>query len=471
METPQPPPTWLPATATADEAITVLVVDAAALPIADAEVVLIADQRDFARTRTARDGRAVFATTPLAVACRASAFGWLPVQAPLPSPGQCVRVELQRAPCVHGRVFAPDGLAMPGVEFVLLPAVVGRRGLPPALPPQCRTVRSDARGDFRLPFPIAMPHDLIGWVAGCAPLVMPALQPSDGDVPLWLTLIRGARLCGEARHGDTRLANVAIELWLAPSTTQPVAFGPDEPWHGGQLLARTTTDHRGDFTFAELPEGRAWLTLAEVPWRGHVEVPLARGESRQVTLPAVATARLHGTVDGEVAGWRVFVFGGPALLHTPAIAVDGAFTEVELPPGRYLVGVAAEPIAPALHAALQHFQLDGRTDLAEVVTLQAGEQRELRLTSPAPVHGALTGMAFVAGVPAREHRVVLETVPSVGARRRTVNVRDDGSFELAALSAGEWQASLWAQAGGAPLATAPCRVLRGAVTQVTLAQP
>ncbi|MBL8753687.1 MAG: carboxypeptidase regulatory-like domain-containing protein [Planctomycetes bacterium] len=446
------------------------VVDTAGTPVAGARVVLVAGERDLVRSCTDDQGSAHLELVPEAIACRAHAVGFLPHTVAVAAMAT-TRIELPRAPCVHGRVFAADGQPQAGVEFALLPTVAGRRGPPPRLPLDTHTVHSDARGHFRLPWPSTTPHDLIACSRGHAPLVVPALRPPN-DAPLLLTLVAGATLVGVACDGTERTPHAVVEVWTAAEEPGGTTFGPAVPWRGGQLLAHTRCDATGAFRFPDVPEGRAWLTFgAATPWHGQVAVDLARAQTTQVELRASAQASVSGVVQGADRDAQVFVFGGTLPVQTRAIALDGTFAAIEVPPGRYLVGVATPPIAPLLHAAVQQWSLDGRTDLAQPITLQAGERRALRLAAGNVAEGRVAGVAFVAGRPALDHCVVLDSVPAAGARRRTCVVRADGSFESPALPGGLWLVSLQAAPGSADLASTTCRVHAGATSRAMLSAP
>lgn len=443
---------------------TVCVVDDSERPVAGATVTTIDGERDLAVVRT--DDAGIAAVTKDGGSVRVTAAGhWPTTTAVLATIGPC-RITLVRAPRLRGSVFAADGTPHGGARVALLPTLDGRRGWPASLPPQAPVTSTDASGAFELPWPDANVHDLVATAPGAAPTVVAALRADPfATAPVVLVLAAPARLAGSARRADRPLPHARVEVWSSTWTGAPAAGA--SPWLVGQLLAATSTDATGAFAIEGLPFGGAWAVLPDEGGAA-IRLELRAGALTTVQFEAALRATLAGELRPPSAGAELFLFASGRCLHTVRTTAEGAFTFPPVPPGRYLVGAAADPAV--VHAVVQDFVLGGGGTGGQVVDLAAGETRRVIVAATTTAVGGISGQAFVAGQPAHDHFVVLESVPPVGARRRRAVVADGGAFHFASLAPGDYDAQL-VRVDGRVLARSPCRVCCGGDTTLTLAPP
>ena len=441
----------------------VCVVDDGEHPVAGATVTTIDGERDLAVVRT--DDAGIAAVAKDAGIVRVTAAGHWPTTTAVATIGPC-RITLVRAPRLRGSVFAADGTPHGGARVALLPTLEGRRGWPASLPPQAPMTSTDASGAFELPWPDANVHDLVATAPGAAPTVVAALRADPfATAPIVIVLTAPARLAGNARRADQPLPHARVEVWSSTWTGAPAAGA--SPWLVGQLLAATSTDATGAFSVGGLPFGGAWAVLPDEGGAA-IRIELQAGALTTVQFEAALRATLAGELRPPSPGAEVFLFASARCLHTVRTTADGAFTFPPVPPGRYLVGGAADPAA--VHAAVQEFLLGSHGTGSQVVDLAAGEARRVILASATTNVGGLSGQAFVAGQPASGHFVVLESVPPIGARRRRAVVADRGAFHFGSLVPGDYDALL-VDGDGNVLVRRSCRVHCGGDATLILVQP
>lgn len=460
----------LPTAAAAAAGLAFEVVDADERPIAGALVTAVRGALEVAAANTDERGRARLTAVPGDGEFRVRAHGFLEVGGRADPNAAWQRVALAAAPVLRGRVLGPDGGPLAGARALLLPRQPDRRAAPAALPPGCQGADSDAAGGFVLPWPSLSPHDLVVTAKGCAPHVTHALDPiAQGDRVRLVPLLAAAQVAGRALRADGGgLAFARIELWTAAprAAVAACAVGAFEPWRSGELLATGIADREGAFAIADLPAGMAWVACG-AGIGGAALVPLAVGETSAVTLCAPASGEIAGAASGAPAGGRMFLHGD-ATRFAP-IAADGTFRFPGVPPGRYLLGVAQEPLPPRLAAALQQLAAEGVTPFGIVVDLAPGERRIADVPPLPSAVGSIGGSACAAGLPVAGAAV--EVLPATGAAPvGRGDVGADGGFRVDGLPPGDYVVRLLRGPGPAA-ATAACRVHPGSSTIVELNAP
>ncbi len=444
--------------------LVVRVLDDRRQPIPAATVTVIEGERDLHPSRSDSNGEA--AVPEWAQRVRGTAPGHWPAELALGNGGErCVL--LPRARLLHGRVFLADGRPAVQATLALLASVPHRCAFPASLPPAATRTQSDAKGAFSLPWPDPGVHDLVVRAAGTGGAVLAGLSATEcGTAPLLVHLQHGASLVGTVLDAAALPIRARLEVWSRSAVPGTPRLGPADVAGDEQLLQTTQANADGTFAVDDLPAGPAWLVCPDLGAR--VAVTLAAGTTASAQLAVPAAAQVRGRVD-TAQPTTVFLFGGARHTHRTRSAADGAFEFPPVPPGRYLLGAVADDAAPGMHAAVQQFLLLGHCDHAHEYVLAAGEQRHVLVPAPTPPSGAVAGQAFVEGQPAVAFAVVLDPIPYVGARARTLAIAVDGSFHGSDLVPGDYEARL--VTAGKTSASATCRVLAGSTSTLLLTAP
>lgn len=448
-----------------------VVVDEAGAPIAGALVVAVDGEHDLASAATDAAGVAELHGVPAEFAFRITAPGFWPASGRRLATNGATRVVLATAPVLRGRVFDGAGRPVAGARAVLLPPVEQRVVAPPALPPGTPVATTDAAGQFVVPWPDDLAHDLVVTARGHATFVAGRLTAAaQGALLFTVTLQTGAVVQGAAKcAAGAPLALARVEVWSTDVAPGGAPVGRPLPWRERHLLATTATDRNGSFAFEDLSSTvNVTIGLAPdhggTPWAGF----LSAGAVTRLELTAAVMAGIRGTVEGAATGAEVFLYGGPRFLRTTSIAHDGSFAFADVPPGAWLLGVAVPPLADTLHLAAQEWQVGGTTRLAMAIDIAPGESRTVALVVPAAATGVAMGTAFVAGAPAAGHEVTLRPVTGEGAFVRRAAVGAAGDFTCDGLRPGDYVAELCQRPGAPVLASQPCRIHGGVAARVTL---
>ncbi|MCA8953219.1 MAG: hypothetical protein KDE27_27150, partial [Planctomycetes bacterium] len=127
--------------------------------------------------------------------------------------------------------------------------------------------------------------------------------------------------------------------------------------------------------------------------------------------------------------------------------------------------------AAELHAVRQEYLVSGRSTLAREIVVPRGAGLEVELPPPVLRTGAVAGNAWLRGEPAGGAEVVLRPVDGVGAYVRRARVEAGGAFRIEDVPTGDFDAELRPEGAAEPAARQRCRVVAGAVAEVTLIAP
>ncbi len=213
---------------------------------------------------------------------------------------------------------------------------------------------------------------------------------------------------------------------------------------------RVETDHDGRYRVSALPPALVWAQVrkAQGVWRTHAFDPVQATDPParfDIDAPRSAVLRVQrGAGSGRAPAW----IGISGAETRPPRRVDegGQVRFVDLRPGRYEIRVTYWRDGAETAPWLRRLRLPVTADQRRVVSLEAGEEREVVLSEPSPPAASLeVQVRDPAGRPVRGCEVWLERpgATASGRRARLPGESDrDGRVAFVDLQPGRWRVRL-----------------------------